>query len=652
MKITGRTGSVLRNAKTGLIKTIITYVLQFVVRTILIYTLGAEYVGLGGLFTNILGCLSLAELGFGTAIVVSMYKPVADGDIETVKSLNKLYVKIYSIISFVILVVGLSIMPFLRYLIKGGVPNNLNIYVVYILLLINTVISYFAANKRSLLFVYQRNDIENNIVSFCTILMTLLQIVILLIFKNYYMYMMILPLMTLLQTLLIILFANKKLPFIKEKAKPLNEETKNEVKGYVKALSWHQLGGVLVLCTDNIIISAMLGGLRELGIYSNYTMITVNLLAIITMLISAFQASVGNMLAVKEKKECYIKFLQLNIIFNFLIAFCTVCVFVLIQPFMMVWLRRPDYLLSMPNVILICLSFFFGNFVITPNMFNVALGTVKHSTWKPFCQGIINLVVSILLALKIGLAGVIIGTIISYLTMPVWVEPFILFKYYFKHGKLQYLKQQLISIVSTMVSAVVTYFVCGLVPSGGIGWLVLRFAVCALVAGATLLIGFMFMPEFKECIKWGKQIVNGVLHRRDKKTVAMAENVASGLAENVAVNEAVMGDNVAQSVAVEMAMAEEILEAKQTEQTEEKEDKTKTTKVDFKAGDTVVEKNENALNTDADNSQVDNKVSDDNAEAIKDIDLEQQKDKVEASKSDNSEKDIVKTTDDETNDNA
>ena len=162
----------------------------------------------------------------------------------------------------------------------------------------------------------------------------------------------------------------------------------------------------------------------------------------------------------------------------------------------------------------------------------------------------------------------------------------------------------------------------------------------------------MFMPEFKECVKWGKQIVNGVLHRRDKKAVAMAENVASGLAENVAVNEAVMGDNVAQSVAVEMAMAEEILEAKQTEQTEEKEDETNTIKVDLKAGDTVVEKNENALNTDADNSQVANKVSDDNAEAIKDIDLEQQKDKVEASKSDNSEKDIVKTTDDETNDNA
>lgn len=286
------------------------------------------------------------------------------------------------------------------------------------------------------------------------------------------------------------------------------------------------------------------------------------------------------------------------------------------------------------------------------NTFKDCAGLFYQDRFKPIFEVVINLVTSIVLAKWLGLVGVVIGTIISTISAPLWVEPFVLNKYYFKQSTGKYMLKYVICLAITAICGAITYFVCGLLPSGGIGWLVLRFAVCALVAGATLLIGFMFMPEFKECVKWGKQIVNGVLHRRDKKAVAMAENVASGLAENMAVNEAVMGDNVAQSVAVEIAMADEILEAKQTEQTEEKEDETKTTKVDLKAGDMFVKKNENALNTDADNSQVANKVSDDNAEAIKDIDLEQQKDKVEASKSDNSEKDIVKTTDDETNDNA
>ena len=148
-----RSGAVLRNARFGIIKTVITYILQFVLRTVIIYTLGVEYVGLNGLFSNILGCLSLAELGFGTAIVVSMYKPVAENDEETVKSLLRLYKKVYAIISVIVFVLGLAITPFLSFLIKTGVPENTNIYVVYLLLLLNTCVSYFAANKRSLLFV-------------------------------------------------------------------------------------------------------------------------------------------------------------------------------------------------------------------------------------------------------------------------------------------------------------------------------------------------------------------------------------------------------------------------------------------------------------------------------------------------------------------
>lgn len=542
---TTRSKAVIRNARTGFIKTLITYILQFVVRTIIMYTLGAEYVGLNGLFSNILGCLSLAELGFGTAIVVSLYKPVAENDEETVKSLIKLYSKVYAIISIIILLIGLAVMPFIKYLIKAGTPENVNIYVIYSLLLLNTVISYFAANKRSLLFVYQRNDIENNVKTISTIIMYTLQIVSLLLFKNYYIYMSIMPITTMVESLIIVFIANKKFVFIKGKAQALSDTAKKEVVSNIKALSWHQIGGVLVLCTDNIIISSMLGGLKELGIYSNYTMITTCILAVITILINSFQAGIGNLLASESTENTYTKFKQINLVFSFIVSFCAICIFVLAQDFVLCWLKKSDCLLSYPTLLAICFSFYFSNSVITPNMYNVALGLVKYNIWKPFCQGIINLVVSIVLAKYIGLIGVIIGTIASYVLMPVWVEPFTLFKYYFKRNAKEYVFQFLLTFVFMLISGAITFAVCSLLPSGGLGLLIARFAVCGVVCVLTLMLLYAILPEFKQCVAWGKSILSNIKVRRQaaaesSESVVPVEFVA-GEPESVE-NAALMSD--------------------------------------------------------------------------------------------------------------
>lgn len=519
MITTTRSKAVIRNARTGFIKTIVAYILQFVVRTIIMYTLGAEYVGLNGLFSNILGCLSLAELGFGTAIVVSLYKPVAENDEETIKSLIKLYSKVYAIISIVILVIGLAVMPTIKFLIKAGTPENINIYIIYLLLLINTVISYFAANRRSLLFVYQRNDIENNVKTICTTIMYALQIAFLLLFKNYYVYMSIMPITTMVESLIIVAIANKKFTFIKGKAQALSKDAKKEVISNIKALSWHQIGGVLVLCTDNIIISAMLGGLKELGIYSNYTMITTCVLAVITILINSFQASVGNLLASESTENTYTKFKQINLMFSFIVGFCSICIFVLAQDFVLFWLKKSECLLSYPVLLAICFSFYFSNCVITPNMYNVALGLVKYNIWKPFCQGIINLVVSIVLAKFMGLIGVIIGTIASYVLMPVWVEPFTLFKYYFKRSAKEYVLQSLSTLGFMLISGAITFFVCSFLPHGGLWLLIVRFVVCALVCLTTLLLLYAILPEFKQCVAWGKSILGNIKLRHQTAVV-------------------------------------------------------------------------------------------------------------------------------------
>ena len=180
-----RTDNIKKNLIFNMIKFVTQIVLQFVLRTVLIYYMGAEYLGLNGLFTNIFNFLNLAELGIGSAIVFSMYKPIADGDTEKVKALQNLYKKYYKVITFIVLGLGLLIMPFLKFFIKGDVTVDINIYLLYFLYLINTLGSYISAHKRSLLFAHQRNDVENKVKTMCLFGMSVLQIVVLILFKNY-----------------------------------------------------------------------------------------------------------------------------------------------------------------------------------------------------------------------------------------------------------------------------------------------------------------------------------------------------------------------------------------------------------------------------------------------------------------------------------
>ena len=254
-----RSNNVKRNLTANIIKFAAQLLLQFVLRTVLIYTMGAEYLGLNGLFTNILSFLNLAELGIGSAIVFSMYKPIADGDIEKVKALQQLYKKFYSIIFIVILVIGLTLLPFLDVLIKGDVSVDINIYLLYLMYLANTLISYISAHKRSLLFAYQRNDIENKIKTFCLFGMTLFQILILIAFKNYYFYFIIDIVFTFIECRWIKSAANKLYPNINGKSQALDTQTKKEVSKNVAALSLHKLGGAVVFSTDNILISSIAG---------------------------------------------------------------------------------------------------------------------------------------------------------------------------------------------------------------------------------------------------------------------------------------------------------------------------------------------------------------------------------------------------------
>ncbi|MBQ3502819.1 MAG: oligosaccharide flippase family protein [Clostridia bacterium] len=491
-------------------------VLQFILRTALIYYMGAEYLGLNGLFTNIFSFLNLAELGIGSAIVFSMYKPIAEGDTEKVKALQTMYKKTYLIISLVVFVLGISILPFIKVFINGDVTVDVNIYVLYILYLIQTLVGYFSAHKRSLLFAHQRNDVENKVSAVCLLGMTVLQIIVLFAFKNYYIYFSINILFTIIECLLIYIQTNKLYPHIKGPGCALDVDTKKEIYKNVRAISLHKIGGAVVFSTDNILISSMLG-LVVLGAYSNYYLIISTLTTIYFLFTNAIKGSVGNLIASTDKEYVYSKYRQTNFLFTILTSFCVVCMIVLFQPFISVWTKHNSiYLLDFYTVVLLCISFYLGKMRMNGSIYRECAGLFNQNKLQPLIESIVNLVASIVLGYYMGLNGIILGTIISTLIAPIWWEPLILFKYYFKKSVWQYFKGLIIDTIITGIVCLVCYFVCSFIPDGTLIMLVCKFAVCVPLAGILLLLFYLPFKDCKNCVSMFMSAIKNFKNRKSQ----------------------------------------------------------------------------------------------------------------------------------------
>ncbi len=505
-----------QNIKKNLIFNIIRYVtnilLQFVLRTVLIYYMGAEYLGLNGLFTNIFSFLNLAELGIGSAIVFSMYKPIAENDIEKVKSLQNLYKKFYIIIAIVVGVLGAVLTPFIKYFMNGGVEADINIYILYVMYLAYTLVGYFSAHKRSLLFAYQRNDVENKIKTVCSFLMVGIQIAILVLTRNYYFYFSASILFALVEGISIQIVANKLYPEINGKAEKLDIATKKEITKNVTAISLHKIGSAVVFSTDNILISTFLG-LAVLGVYTNYSLI-ISTLSMITQLISnAIKASAGDLIASSDTEYVYERYKKTNFIFSYYSGMTTICLVTLFQPFIAKWTGDSSYLLDFSTVLLLCISYYLTGMRAGVGVYKEASGLFSQDKWKSVAEAIVNLVVSIGLAYLIGINGIVIGTIVSTLVAPFWVEPHVLYKYYFKKSEKSYFLRYAFDVVVTAVCGVATYFICSLIPDGNIVLLAVKFVVCFVLANILLILAYLPTGDINKTF----QIVKSLFNRKTKE---------------------------------------------------------------------------------------------------------------------------------------
>ena len=499
----------IKRSSNNLLFSIILYfiksLLSFATRTVFIYFFVEEFLGLNSLFSNILTLLSLAELGFGNAIIFSMYKPIAEGDDEKVRQLLALYKKFYRIVGTLILLVGASITPFITYIIKDAPNIPINIYVVYLIFLSNTVCSYFLSFRRSLLITNQRQDIESKVGTIAVVSLNFFQILSLILFKNYYLYIILTVLFTFFENLAIFFITNKLYPqFIKNPESKLPKEEQKIITKNIFALFFHKLEYVLVCGTDNIIISAFFGA-SILGIYSNYALIISYIGALINFFIVAIRGSLGNYISLKKPSETLNLFKNLNFGFMWFVSWCSICLMCLFQPFVNLWLDA-TYLLPTGIVLLLVVSFYLNHSKYLMNTTKECAGIFWEDRYKALFTAITNIIVSLILCQYIGLAGVIWGTIISHL-IPIFVEPYFVHKIYFKTKPTTYYLTYILYFITVAVLGFVTYAVCDLVLIGGILGLIIKLAICGIVPNALFVLIYFISEKFSYWLKVAKKII-------------------------------------------------------------------------------------------------------------------------------------------------
>lgn len=465
-----------RNIFWGIINRIVGLVIPFFMRTLLIYIVGIKYLGLSTLFASILQVLSLAEMGFSTAIVYSLYKPISDRDTAKICALMNVYKRIYRIIGSFVLVIGVFFAPFIPKLIKGTWPQDVNIYILYFIYLTNTVLSYMMlAYKRVLFLVHQRNDIDDKITSIINISCYVLQAALLLMFKNYYLYVVITPIQTVITNIVTGYISTKKYPDYSPKG-GLNQEDMHEIYVKVKSLCLHKFGNTISNSFDSIIISAFLG-LSLVAKYGNYNYIVSFVISFLTIVYGSFTAGLGNSIAIETTEKNYEIFNKLCFLNFWIRILGTTCLLCLYQPFMVLWVGAENAL-AFSSVIFFCLYFyvFTGRKIVLT--FKDAAGMWEADKWKPIIGGLFNLVVNIILVKTIGINGVVVSTILSHLLIEQPWETKVLFERYFKKDVGLYYTQWGKQFLLTCMICSITFFACNLISKTTIATFIVKVIIC------------------------------------------------------------------------------------------------------------------------------------------------------------------------------
>ena len=503
-----RTKNATRNITFGMILKAYQMVVPFLMRTAMIYLMGVQYLGLNSLFTSILQVLNLAELGVGSAMVFSMYKSIAEDDEAQICALMKLYRLFYRVIGLIIAVVGGCLTPFIPQLIKNDLPGELNVYILYLLNLGATVLSYWLFSyKNSILQAHQRVDVISKVTLVTSTVQYALQIFVLWFFRNYYYFVIVLLFTQVMTNVITAYYANKLYPRFKPKG-TVESDTVRIIINQIRDLFTSKLGAVIYDSADAIVISSFLG-LTSLAVYQNYFFVMGAISGLMSVIFHACRAGIGNSVAIETKEKNFHDLNRFSFIICWMATFCSACLLCLYQPFMELWVGK-DLMLDLFAVVCFVTYFFVKQIDSMLNLYKDAAGIWHEDRFRPLISAGVNLILNLIMVQFIGLYGVILSTVLSMVFIGV---PWLLHNLFTVVFEKKYLKGYLKKLGGYCLYAVVvsclTLTICSKIAYAPIQSILYRGIICCILPNLLFLLAYRKKCEYKETLQLVDKMTEG-----------------------------------------------------------------------------------------------------------------------------------------------
>lgn len=503
-----RTKNAVKNVAFGLITKVCQVIIPFMMRTAMIRFMGISYLGLNSLFTSVLQVLNLAELGVGSAMIYSMYRPIAEDDQRKICALMCLYRKYYHIIGLVIALAGLLMTPFIPGLISSDVPEGINIYALYLLNLAVTVLSYWLyAYESSVLYAYQRTDVISKVALITSSVQYLLQFLVLWLFHNYYLYILMMLGIQIATNIFTAAAARRLYPACVPQGK-LDRASVKEINGRIRDLFTSKIGSVVVNSVDTIVISAFLG-LATLAVYQNYYFILSSVSGFVAIIFNACTAGIGNSIVLESGEKNFNDLKKFTFLTAWIAGFCSVCLLCLFQPFMRIWVGEA---LELPDRAVVCLSIYFFVFEMNHllNTYKDAGGIWRKDRFRPLVTAMANLGMNLVMVQFWGIYGVILSTVLSMLLVGMPWLLHNLFSILFEQSHLKvYLKTLLFYGMISIVACSVTAAACGFIRLGDWGTFLGRMLVCFVAPNIIFYIAYRKTEEFRAMLQLIDKMTKG-----------------------------------------------------------------------------------------------------------------------------------------------
>ena len=488
---------------------IVSSIMPFIVRTVMVRFIGIEYVGVSSLFVSVLEVLNVADFGLATALSYYLYKPAVANDRNKINLYMGHFRKLFFLTGTVILVGGFSVMPFIPYFVKGkAYPPELNIYLIYIIYVLQVALPYFLnLHISALLTAYLKSYINSVIVGTALLIMYVVQVISIVYFRDYYMYTFALMLSVVFSGSLYFLAAKRYFPWIDYSGK-FSQEYILDIRKRISAMIISKIRIVTRNSLDCIIISFFLG-LTVLAKYQNYYQVMYVPLMVTQMLKTAIQPSLGNGIAAESRESNYGIIKQYIFVNCFVSTVCMTCLLSLMQPFMKLWMGE-QYLLGTDIVICVSIYYYVLSFSDIAMMLREATGIWLEGRWIAILESMINVILNVIFVQVLGLYGIILATILTVMFINIPLEGYYSIKGYFRGHYGDYLRMTLIYMLKAFITASVSYILCTRICVISYDTMVLRILASLLVPAIVFIILNIKNKEMRGTIELAVRVVKSI----------------------------------------------------------------------------------------------------------------------------------------------